>query len=117
MISIDTSVQSLESDIIDVVLNQSKDAEIQTPEHMRDEIKTAGTKGSWLEHGFDTLAVGKSRNNNGSIDMKGKISLTQDRSELCASAVNKIKNDVDMTFNKADVMATFWHEITHNHNK
>jgi hypothetical protein len=115
--SINTSIQSLESDIANAVLNQSKGAKIQTPEHVRDEIKTVGTKEGWFEHGFDTLAVDKNRNNNGSTDMKGKISLAQDRLELCVSAMNKVKNGIDITFNEADAMATLWHEITHNRNK
>ena len=115
--SINTSIQSLESDIANAVLNQSKGAKIQTPEHVRDEIKTVGTKEGWFEHGFDTLAIDKNPRNNGSTNMRGTINLAQDRMDLCVSAMNKVKNGVDITSKEADAMATLWHEITHNRNK
>ena len=33
------------------------------------------------------------------------------------SAVNKLRNGEGITFDEADAMATFWHEITHNRHK
>lgn len=49
--------------------------------------------------------------------MRGTINLAQDRMDLCVSAMNKVKNGLDITFDEADAMATLWHEITHNRNK
>ena len=50
--------------------------------------------------------------------MDGRISLTPDRLARVKTAMAKIGQGKasDISFEEADAMATFWHEITHNRN-
>lgn len=93
----------------------------------RNEIKTASdvvntinevSKGkNWLERGFKKLDITKKSGVNGSTDMYGNISLTRERFNNTISGINKLSKKEDITFNEADSLSTFWHEITHNRNK
>lgn len=76
------------------------------------------TTDKWFQHGDCNVQVTSATGVNGSTNMKGKISLTKDRLDLCKTAMGKIGQGKakDITFDEADAMATFWHEITHNRN-
>lgn len=72
----------------------------------------------WFEHGDLRLTPTNEKGVNGFTYMDGRISLKPDRLMRCKSALAKIaqgKTD-DITFEEADAMATFWHEIMHNRN-
>ena len=72
----------------------------------------------WFEHGDCILTPTKKGGVNGFTYMDGRISLTPTRLEYVKSAMAKIgqgKSD-EISFEEADAMATFWHEITHNRN-
>lgn len=76
------------------------------------------TTEKWFEHGDLALTPTRKRSVNGFTYMDGRISLTPDRLERVKSALSKIGSGKpkDITFEEADAMATFWHEITHNRN-
>ena len=80
------------------------------------EINKDFTSEKWFEHGDLSLAKETDPKNNGSTDMKGGIYLAQSRLDYVRSALAKIgnKKTSEITFEEADAMATFWHEITHN---
>lgn len=72
----------------------------------------------WFEHGDCVLTPTKKGGVNGFTYMDGRISLTPTKLEYVKSAMAKIgqgKSD-EISFEEADAMATFWHEITHNRN-
>lgn len=76
------------------------------------------TTEKWFEHGDLQLSPTRKSGVNGFTYMNGKISLTPDRLKRVKSALGKIgqgKSD-EITFEEADAMATFWHEICHNRN-
>lgn len=72
----------------------------------------------WFEHGDLQLGDRPGSGCNGSTYMDGRINLTPTRCRLVESALSKIGQGKakDITFEEADAMATFWHEITHNRN-
>lgn len=80
------------------------------------EINKDFTSEKWLERGTMKLAKETQLGNNGSTNMRGTIWLTETRLKLVRSALGKIgsKKTSEITFEEADAMATFWHEITHN---
>lgn len=71
----------------------------------------------WFANG-DLKLSDTSKNVNGFTYNDGRISLTKERNVLVRSALGKIgqSKEEDITFEEADAMATFWHEITHNRN-
>ena len=76
------------------------------------------TTEKWFEHGDLQLSPTRKSGVNGFTNMNGKISLTPDRLKRVKLALGKIgqgKSD-EITFEEADAMATFWHEICHNRN-
>lgn len=81
-------------------------------------INSEFTTEKWFEHGDLALTPTRKRGVNGFTYMDGRISLTPDRLERVKSALSKIGSGKpkDITFEEADAMATFWHEITHNRN-
>lgn len=82
------------------------------------EINKDFTTEKWFEHGDLRLSPTRKSGVNGFTYMNGKISLTPDRLKRVKSALGKIgqgKSD-EITFEEADAMATFWHEICHNRN-
>ena len=72
----------------------------------------------WFENGDLKLTDTNIHGVNGFTYMDGKISLRHERNAHVKSALGKIgnKKSSDITFEEADAMATFWHEITHNRN-
>lgn len=82
------------------------------------EINKGFTTEKWFEHGDLRLTPTRKSGVNGFTYMDGRISLTPDRLKRVKSALGKIgqgKSD-EITFEEADAMATFWHEICHNRN-
>ncbi|HEY9542965.1 hypothetical protein [Prevotella sp.] len=81
-------------------------------------INSEFTTEKWFEHGDLALTPTRKSGVNGFTYMDGRISLTPDRLERVKSALSKIGSGKpkDITFEEADAMATFWHEITHNRN-
>lgn len=83
------------------------------------EINAKFTGRKWFENGDLILTPTNQRGVNGFTHMDGRISLKPDRLESVKSAMGKIGRGRadDITFEEADAMAIFWHEITHNRNK
>lgn len=81
-------------------------------------INSEFTTEKWFEHGDLSLGLTREKGVNGATNMHGRIYLTSDRLERVKSALSKIGSGKpkDITFEEADAMATFWHEITHNRN-
>lgn len=81
-------------------------------------INSEFTTEKWFEHGDLALTPTRKSGVNGFTYMDGRISLKPDRLERVKSALSKIGSGKpkDITFEEADAMATFWHEITHNRN-
>lgn len=93
----------------------------ETNEQVNTTFKTINsefTTEKWFEHGDLSLTLTRESGVNGSTNMYGRISLKPDRLERVKSALSKIGSGKpkDITFEEADAMATFWHEITHNRN-
>jgi hypothetical protein len=82
-------------------------------------IVNSGLNEKWFEHGDCVLSETRKSGFNGFTDMRGKIWLKPERVKYVKSAMTKIGNgkSSDITFEEADAMATFWHEIMHNRNK
>lgn len=98
-----------------VKTSYSNDAEVnETFKAINSEFTTE----KWFERGDLILTPTTRSGVNGFTSMNGKISLTTERLALVKSALGKIgqKKSGDITFEEADAMATFWHEITHNRN-
>ena len=75
---------------------------------------------AWFQNGVGDLQLEKSPVKNGStIRSTGEIFLKKERLEWVKSALGKIGNgkSADISFEEADGMATYWHEITHNRSK
>lgn len=49
--------------------------------------------------------------------MDGLIAMTKERMNHVLSGLTKLRQSGKITFDEADALATFWHEITHNRNK
>ncbi len=93
----------------------TQDSEVDaTFKVINDEIKTE----RWFERGDLKLSPTNRSGVNGFTYMDGRISLKPDRLARVKSALAKIgqKKSSEITFEEADAMATFWHEITHNRN-
>lgn len=82
------------------------------------EINKDFTTEKWFEHGDLRLTPTRKSGVNGFTYMDGRISLTPDRLKRVKSALGKIGQgkSSEITFEEADAMATFWHEICHNRN-
>ena len=81
-------------------------------------INSEFTTERWFEHGDLKMQVTYKAGVNGSTNMRGTINLRPERLALVKTAMAKIGQgkSADITFEEADAMATFWHEITHNRN-
>lgn len=95
----------------------TKDTDVdETLKQINAEFKTE----KWFEHGDCVLTPTPTKKSgvNGFTYMDGRISLTPDRLKRVKSAMAKIGQGKasDISFEEADAMATFWHEITHNRN-
>lgn len=73
----------------------------------------------WFERGNLNLVSFDKSELNGDTNGNGLIRLKSDRFNDVLSALSKIGSGKvkEISFNEADAMATFWHEITHNRNK
>ena len=83
------------------------------------EINADFTTDKWFEHGDLVITPTTKSGVNGFTYMDGRISLKPERLAGVKSAMGKIGQgkSEDISFDEADAMATFWHEITHNRNK
>lgn len=91
--------------------------ELKRPSDIVGMVNSSEEMGAWFEHGFQKLLTETSRKRNGATDLRGTIWLRKERISNVISAVNKLRNGEGITFDEADSMATFWHEITHNRHK
>lgn len=97
--------------------NAGKVSEIKTTDDVVNTINQLAKDKDWFERGFNKLEVTRKAGVNGSTDMNGRIWLTKDRMDKTISGINKLSKGEKITFDEADSLATFWHEITHNRNK
>lgn len=91
--------------------------EIKTPEQAVSFIQEAEERRAWFERGFSSLIATTKRGVNGYTDMNGLIAMTRDRLDRLLSGLTKLRQGNEVSFEEADALATFWHEITHNRNK
>ncbi|UWH95577.1 MAG: minor capsid protein 2 [Bacteriophage sp.] len=116
-----SDLQKAINDASDVVIHPAmktsytKDKDVDdTMKQINAEFKTE----RWFEHGDCVLTPTRKSGVNGFTYMDGRISLRPERVEYVKSAMAKIGQGKsnEITFEEADAMATFWHEITHNRN-
>lgn len=91
--------------------------EITTPTEAVNFINGSDERKQWFERGFNSLIATTKRGVNGFTDMRGLIALTKERLDLVLSGLNQMRKGGEVSFEQADALATFWHEITHNRNK
>lgn len=91
--------------------------EITTPKEAVEFINSSDERKQWFERGFNSLIPTTKRGINGSTDMRGSITLTKERLAHVLQGLTKIRQGGEVSFEQADALATFWHEITHNRNK
>lgn len=92
-------------------------SEIKTADDVVNTINQLAKGKDWFERGFNKLEVTRKAGINGSTDMNGRIWLTKERMDKTISGINKLSKGEEITFDEADSLATFWHEITHNRSK
>lgn len=92
-------------------------SEIKTTDDVVNTINQLAKDKDWFERGFNKLEVTRKAGVNGSTDMNGRIWLTKERMDKTISGINKLSKGEQITFDEADSLATFWHEITHNRSK
>ena len=90
-----------------------------TAEQVRDTVKAIGEgqEPPWFHNGAGELGVSTRKDANGyTTRSTGDIYLEKPRLEGVISAFDKIAKGKagDITYQEADAMATYWHEITHN---
>lgn len=91
--------------------------EIKTPKEVVEFINDSDERKGWFERGFNSLIPTTKSGVNGYTDMRGLIALTKERLDYVLQGLNKIRRGGELSFDEADALATFWHEITHNRNK
>lgn len=91
--------------------------EIHTPEDVINFFNADETRKQWLERGFSKLITTNDRKANGYTDMNGLIALKPERMKNAIQGLDKMKSGKHISFDEADALATFWHEVTHNRNK
>lgn len=91
--------------------------ELRTPQQAVEFINASEGRRAWFERGFESLISTTKRGVNGYTDMKGLIAMTKERLENVLSGLTKLRQGKEISFDEADALATFWHEITHNRNK
>lgn len=89
--------------------------DIKTADDVVNAINTLAK--DWFERGFKKLEITRRASVNGSTDMDGRIWLTKERLERTISGINKLSKGEQITFDEADSLSTFWHEVNHNRNK
>lgn len=98
-------------------IKAKNDNEVKTAEDVVRVVNDVSKGKGWFERGFKKLEATRRSDLNGATDMSGNIWLTKDRMDKTISAVNKLTKSEKITFDEADSVATFWHEVTHNRNK
>ncbi len=93
--------------------------DIKTADDVVKIINEVSRDKEWFERGFSKLEVmmKEGKGLNGATDMNGKIWLNKERLNRTIESINKLSKGENITFEEADSLATFWHEITHNRNK
>lgn len=91
--------------------------ELRTPQQAVEFINASEGRRAWFERGFESLISTTKRGVNGYTDMKGLIAMTKERLENVLSGLTKLRQGKEISFDEADALATFWHEITHNRSK
>jgi hypothetical protein len=71
----------------------------------------------WFYKDFTRLEIERRNSINGSTNRNGTIWLKRDRMDNTIRALGKLANKQDITFEEADALATYWHEITHCRNR
>lgn len=92
-------------------------AELRTPQDVVEFLNASEQRRAWFERGFNSLISTTRRNVNGYTDMRGLIALTRERLDSVLAGLTKLRQGKEVSFDEADALATFWHEITHNRNK
>lgn len=92
-------------------------AELRTPQQVVDFINASDERRAWFEREFHSLIATSERGVNGYTDMRGLIALTKERLDNVLAGLTKVRQGKEVSFDEADALATFWHEITHNRNK
>ena len=91
--------------------------ELRTPQEVVDFLNASEVRRAWFERGFNSLISTTERGVNGYTDMRGLIAMTKARLDNVLAGLTKLRQGKEITFDEADALATFWHEITHNRNK
>lgn len=91
--------------------------DIKTANDVVNAINQLAKDKGWFERGFNKLEVTRKAGVNGSTDMNGKIWLTKERLDKTISGINKLSKGEQVTFDEADSLSVFWHEVTHNRSK
>lgn len=91
--------------------------DIRTADDVVNVISSLSKEKNWFERGFKKLEITRRASLNGATDMNGRIWLTKERFDKTISGINKLSKAEQITFDEADSLATFWHEVTHNRNK
>lgn len=91
--------------------------EIKTADDVVKVVSELGKDKAWFARGFSELRITRNPRANGATDMNGTILLAKERIDRTISAVNKLSKNEKITFDEADSISTFWHEITHNRSK
>lgn len=102
------------------VPHSAMQTDYKSPSEVVTTMRAINKETGWFEHGVGDLLVETDPKNNGSTAYwNGKIWLRPERLRDVQSAMAKIGQgkSSDITFDEADAMATYWHEITHNRQK
>ena len=91
--------------------------ELRTPQEVVDFLNASEVRRAWFERGFNSLISTTKHGVNGYTDMRGLIAMTKARLDNVLAGLTKLRQGKEITFDEADALATFWHEITHNRNK
>ena len=92
-------------------------AELRTQQQVVEFMNASEERRAWFERGFKALRKETNPRNNGSTDCAGTIWMNKDRLKHVLSGLTKLRQQSEISFDEADALATFWHEITHNRNK
>lgn len=87
----------------------------KTPEDVINRTNEVGK--DWFYRGFKRLEVERRTGINGATDRYGSIWLNRERLNDTKSGLSKLANGENISFEEADALSTFWHEITHCRNK
>lgn len=91
--------------------------ELRTPQEVVDFLNASEERRAWFERGFNSLIPTTKRGVNGYTNMRGLIAMTKARLDNVLAGLTKLRQGKEITFDEADALATFWHEITHNRSK